>query len=187
LGYCFQNPRLLPWLTLRGNIDLVLDDPAARAAAVDTLLTTMGLAAVGHFPANRLSVGMQRRAALARAFAVQPRLLLMDEPFVSLDAPTAGQLRGLLLDLCERQRPTVIFVTHDLYEATLLADRLLFLSAPPTRVIGTVEVGIARDRRREVLVDARYGELKALFRALYQDAAGGPEQPVTDGTDARLG
>ena len=131
MGYCFQNPRLLPWLTLRGNIDLVLDDPAARAAAVDTLLTTMGLAAVGHFPANRLSVGMQRRAALARAFAVQPRLLLMDEPFVSLDAPTAGQLRGLLLDLCERQRPTVIFVTHDLYEATLLADRLLFLSARP--------------------------------------------------------
>ncbi len=186
LGYCFQNPRLLPWLSLRGNIDLMLDDPAARAAAVDTLLTTMGLAAVAHFPANRLSVGMQRRAALARAFAVQPRLLLMDEPFVSLDAPTAGQLRGLLLDLCERQRPTVIFVTHDLYEATLLADRLLFLSAPPTRVIGTVEVGIARDRRRrEALVDARYAELKALFRALYQDAADGPEQPVTDGSDAR--
>ncbi|HYN78438.1 MAG TPA: ABC transporter ATP-binding protein [Lamprocystis sp. (in: g-proteobacteria)] len=168
LGYCFQNPRLLPWLSLRANIDLVLDDPVAQAPRVDGLLRTMGLTEVGHFPANRLSVGMQRRAALARAFAPAPRLLLMDEPFVSLDAPTATQLRGLLLDLCEAQRPTVIFVTHDLHEATLLADRVLFLCAPPARVIGTAQVGIPRERRRDqALVDARFVELKRFFQSLY--------------------
>ena len=72
LGYCFQNPRLLPWLSLRANIDLVLDDPAAQAPRIDGLLRTIGLTEVGHFPANRLSVGMQRRAALARAFAPSP-------------------------------------------------------------------------------------------------------------------
>jgi len=169
LGYCFQNPRLLPWLSLRANIDLVLDDPAAQAERIDGLLRTMGLVEVGHFPANRLSVGMQRRAALARAFAPAPRLLLMDEPFVSLDAPTAAQLRGLLLDLCAAQRPTVIFVTHDLREATLLADRVLFLCAPPSRVIGMAEVGIPRARRRdEPLVAARHAVLDALFQELYQ-------------------
>ena len=173
LGYCFQNPRLLPWLSLRGNIELVLDDPKACAAQVTGLLRTMGLAAVEHFPSNRLSVGMQRRAALARAFAVAPRLLLMDEPFVSLDAPTAGQLRGLLLDRWAAVRPTIIFVTHDLHEATALADRVLFLSSPPTRIVGAVTVGIPRAQRRTAaLVDRRYGELKELFQTLYKgDAA----------------
>ena len=88
----------------------------------------------------------------------------MDEPFVSLDGPTADQLRGLLLDLCVVQRPTVIFVTHDLHEATLLADRVLFLCTPPTRVIGTAQIGIPRERRQDqALVAARYADLKGLF------------------------
>ncbi len=165
LGYCFQNPRLLPWLSLRGNIDLVLDDPSAQAARIDDLLGTMGLREVGHFPANRLSVGMQRRAALARAFAVAPRVLLMDEPFVSLDAPTAAQLRKLLLDLCAREHPTVCFVTHDLHEATQLADRVLFLSSPPTRVIGMAAIEVPREfRGDQTLVDASYANLQDLFR-----------------------
>ena len=89
LGYVFQNPRLLPWLSLRKNIELVLDAPARHRREVDALLNAMGLAEFDATLANRLSVGMQRRASLARAFAVQPQLLLMDEPFVSLDAPTA--------------------------------------------------------------------------------------------------
>ena len=185
LGYCFQNPRLLPWLSLRANVDLVLDDPAAHAGHVDGLLRTMGLAEVGHFPANRLSVGMQRRAALARAFAPAPRLLLMDEPFVSLDGPTADQLRGLLLDLCAVQRPTVIFVTHDLHEATLLADRVLFLCTPPARVIGTAQIGIPRERRRDqALVDARYAGLKGLFDTLYPSAAGSAARSSEEGWSA---
>jgi NitT/TauT family transport system ATP-binding protein len=168
LGYVFQNPRLLPWLSLRDNIALVLPDPRARAAHIDSLLATMGLADVAHLHANRLSVGMQRRGALARAFAVEPRLLLMDEPFVSLDAPTAAQLRRLLLALCEAERPTVVFVTHDLREATQLADRVLFLSHPPSRVVGEAEVGLGRvGRRDESQVDGRYGELRVMFQRIY--------------------
>lgn len=168
LGYVFQNPRLLPWLSLRDNIALVLPDPRARAARIDSLLATMGLADVAHLHANRLSVGMQRRGALARAFAVQPRLLLMDEPFVSLDSPTAGQLRRLLLALCATERPTVVFVTHDLREATLLADRVLFLSHPPSQVVGEAEVGLGPEERRDASqVYSRYRELKLLFRQLY--------------------
>jgi ABC-type nitrate/sulfonate/bicarbonate transport system ATPase subunit len=168
LGYCFQNPRLLPWLSLRGNIDLMLDDPAAAAVRVDGLLAAMGLGEVGHFPANRLSIGMQRRTALARAFAVRPRLLLMDEPFVSLDAPTAAQLRGLLLDLCVRERPTVCFVTHDLCEATQLADRVLFLSGPPTRIVGTAAVPVPRAERQDPRpVAAACADLQDLFLKLY--------------------
>ena len=172
LGYCFQSPRLLPWLSLRGNVDLVLEDPVAQAPRVDALLRRMGLGEVGHFPANRLSVGMQRRAALARAFALDPEILLMDEPFVSLDAPTAEQLRRLLLELCAQQHPAVCFVTHDLREATLLADRILFLSSPPTRVIGTARVEIPREQRLDSdRVAARHAELQGLFQTLYGGSA----------------
>jgi len=168
LGYVFQNPRLLPWLTVRDNILLVLERPSAHHDRIDALLEAMGLAEFGRFHPNRLSLGMQRRAALARAFAVEPRLLLMDEPFVSLDQPTAYQLRTQLLQVWNTHRPTVIFVTHDLAEATMLADRILFLSRGPARVIGEATVGIPRDRRSdEAAVNRRYHELKKLFEKLY--------------------
>jgi len=168
LGYVFQNPRLLPWLTVRDNILLVLDQPSAHREKVDALLDAMGLGEFGRFHPNRLSVGMQRRAALARAFAVEPQLLLMDEPFVSLDQPTAYQLRTQLLEVWNTHRTTVIFVTHDLAEATMLADRILFLSSSPARVIGEAEVGIRRVQRGdEAAVSRRYQELKNLFDSLY--------------------
>jgi NitT/TauT family transport system ATP-binding protein len=168
LGYVFQNPRLLPWLTVRDNILLVLDQPSAHREKVDALLDAMGLGEFGRFHPNRLSVGMQRRAALARAFAVEPQLLLMDEPFVSLDQPTAYQLRTQLLEVWNTHRTTVIFVTHDLAEATMLADRILFLSSSPARVIGEAEVGIPRDQRSDAAaVSRRYQELKNLFDSLY--------------------
>jgi len=168
LGYVFQNPRLLPWLTVRDNILLVLDRPSAHRKKVDALLEAMGLGEFGRFHPNRLSVGMQRRAALARAFAVEPRLLLMDEPFVSLDQPTAHQLRTQLLEVWNTHRTTVVFVTHDLAEATMLADRILFLSSSPARVIGEAEVGIPRDQRSDAAaVSRRYQELKNLFDSLY--------------------
>lgn len=168
LGYVFQNPRLLPWLTVRDNILLVLDQPSTQRARVDELLGAMGLGEFSRFHPNRLSVGMQRRAALARAFAVQPQLLLMDEPFVSLDHPTAQQLRTQLLQVWNDHRTTVIFVTHDLEEATMLADRIVFLSPGPARIIGEVSVDIPRDQRGdEAAVNRRYHELKGLFEHLY--------------------
>jgi len=168
LGYVFQNPRLLPWLDVRANVVIGLEDPAGHAARVDELLAAMDLAEFGHFHPNRLSLGMQRRAALARAFVIEPHLLLMDEPFVSLDAPTADQLRRLLLAVWGRQRSTVLFVTHDLREATMLADRILFLSTCPATIVREVPVDIAReDRFDESCVSARYSDLKRDFDALY--------------------
>lgn len=175
LGYMFQNPRLLPWLSVRRNIALVLDDPARHAARIDAMIRSMGLEEFGHFHPNRLSVGMQRRAALARAFVVEPDLLLMDEPFVSLDVPTANQLRLLLLEIWDANRSTVLFVTHDLYEATMLADRILFMSGSPSRVIGEVDVDVPRAMRRvEDAVNNRFRDLKRLFENLYgaRSAAG---------------
>lgn len=168
LGYVFQNPRLLPWLTVRNNIRLVLDDPAAGAARIDDLLESMELSAFADYHPNRISVGMQRRVALARAFAVEPEVLLMDEPFVSLDQPTANLLRSLLLRVWSAHQSRVLFVTHDLHEATQLADRILFLSRQPAGIVGDVEVGIPRRQRTSAaVVDARYQALKKKFHALY--------------------
>ncbi|MDX1605248.1 MAG: ATP-binding cassette domain-containing protein, partial [Candidatus Competibacterales bacterium] len=96
-----------------------------------------------------LSGGMQRRVALARAFAIRPRLLLLDEPFVSLDAPVADRLRQMLVELWQRQTTTVLFVTHDLREALTLADRVIFLSAPPARVLLDQPVDLPRPRHTE--------------------------------------
>ncbi len=145
-GYVFQSPRLLPWLSARDNVALVAGGDRDRA---DRWLEAVGLA--GHEEAlpRTLSGGMQRRVALARAFCVEPSLLLLDEPFVSLDQPTADGLRALLLELWAAARPTVLFVTHDLAEAICLADRVVFLSPCPSRVIHEEAIALARPRARE--------------------------------------
>lgn len=148
IGYMFQTPRLLPWRTVRENIDLALPLQHDRAW-VDHLLAVMGLGEFQHQYPERLSLGMSRRAALVRAFAIEPTLLLMDEPFVSLDAPTARKVRQLLIKVWLERPHTVLFVTHDLREAITLADRLLFLSAPPTAVLHQVRVDIPRESRED--------------------------------------
>ncbi|MBU0654090.1 MAG: ABC transporter ATP-binding protein [Gammaproteobacteria bacterium] len=154
LSFMFQEPRLLPWLTLEANIRLVLDAPhrhtdLSRFARMDLLLQQLGLQDFRHAYPNQLSGGMKRRAALVRAFVTQPSLLLMDEPFQSLDEPTAQGLRQLLLQLWAESRPTVLFVTHSLNEALLLADRILFLSPRPAHVILDYRVPLARPRPLE--------------------------------------
>jgi len=148
IGYVFQQPRLLPWRTVRENIDLAL--PAGEPGDdVEHLLEFMGLAQwQGQYP-QKLSGGMARRVALARAFAIRPTLLLMDEPFVSLDAPTARRIRQLLVKVWLERPHTVLFVTHDLREAISLADRLVFLSAPPAAVLHEVAVDIPRSERND--------------------------------------
>jgi NitT/TauT family transport system ATP-binding protein len=163
IGYVFQNPRLLPWRTVRENIELVLDK-AHDARAIDELLEVMQLAAAQHVYPERLSLGMSRRAAIIRAFAVNPDVLLMDEPFVSLDAPTARQVRDLLLKLWQHRPHSVLFVTHDLREAIALADKLVFLSAAPMTVIRTITVPVPRAQRHdEAAVEAFRQQLKAQY------------------------
>lgn len=146
IGYAFQNPRLLPWRTVRENIELAVPDQHPTES-VDFLLETMQLSQSQHVYPERLSLGMSRRASIIRAFAIDPELLLMDEPFVSLDAPTARQVRELLLKLWGQRPHTVLFVTHDLREAIALADRLVFLSAAPMRVVSEIRVTIPRNKR----------------------------------------
>ena len=144
LGYIFQQPRLMPWLTVRQNIELVLSK--SEYYQVDSMLSQVGLANKGEYFPRQLSGGMQRRVSIARAFAIKPHLLLLDEPFNSLDAPTAGRLRQLLIDLCIKSGITVIFVTHDIQEAICLADRIIFLSGSPARIIHQSHVDIPRPR-----------------------------------------
>jgi NitT/TauT family transport system ATP-binding protein len=152
IGFMFQEPRLMPWLTVRQNIDLVLRPYAGTRnaphddARVGEMLDMVGLKDFARMFPGQLSAGMRRRVALLRAFIIEPALLLMDEPFESLDAPTAEQLRSMLADLWRRTSPTVLFVTHNLAEAVSLADRILFLSARPARVILDYAVPLPRPR-----------------------------------------
>jgi ABC-type nitrate/sulfonate/bicarbonate transport system ATPase subunit len=142
LGMVFQEPRLLPWRTVEQNVRLAA--PRATDPNIDALFRTLGLAAHrDHYP-GELSLGLARRVALARAFAVEPDLLLLDEPFVSLDDALAARLREELADLVNSRRVTTLLVTHDVDEAIALADRLLLLSASPARVLA--EVPVARPR-----------------------------------------
>jgi sulfonate transport system ATP-binding protein len=142
LGMVFQEPRLLPWRSVEANVRLAA--PHATQAALDALFQTLGLAAHrGHYP-GELSLGLARRVALARAFAVDPDLLILDEPFVSLDAALAERLRSELSELVARRPVTTLLVTHDVEEAIGLADRLLVMSASPARIV--TEVPVARPR-----------------------------------------
>lgn len=157
IGYVFQNPRLLPWLSVRQNIEVVFAH-APPAKLIDSLLDSMQLGDAQHLYPERLSLGMQRRVAIIRAFAINPDILLMDEPFVSLDAPTARQVRSLLYSLWLQRPHTVLFVTHDLREAIALADRLVFLSPSPMRVLSDVTVPIAREQRHDESLIERFRE-----------------------------
>jgi ABC-type nitrate/sulfonate/bicarbonate transport system ATPase subunit len=148
IGYVFQNPRLLPWRTVRQNIELAL--PAGTSGDnIDALLQAMQLTDFQAAYPERLSLGMSRRVAIIRAFAINPELLLMDEPFVSLDAATARQVRALLLSLWHQRPHTVLFVTHDLREAIELADRIVFLKPAPMQIIREITVTIPREHRHD--------------------------------------
>ena len=142
----FQTPRLMPWLTVLENVSLVLTDTPDNIDRAKQLLTAMELGDVLNAYPNRLSGGMQRRVALARAFAITPHLLLMDEPFVSLDAPVANRLRTMLIELWQQHQTTVLFVTHDLREALALADRVVFMSSSPGRVVLHEPITLPRPR-----------------------------------------
>lgn len=151
LAYVFQEPRLLPWRTVAQNLALVLPEALETRARISRALTEVGLEASADVYASRLSLGMARRAALARAFVVEPSLLLLDEPFVSLDEPTAYRLRLLLLDLLERRRTAALFVTHNLPEAIMLAHRLVFLGGSPARLLADRRVRLDAAARRDPL------------------------------------
>jgi NitT/TauT family transport system ATP-binding protein len=143
MAFVFQSPRLLPWRTVYDNIALALpaDDP--RVANIPDLLKGVGLADAANAYPEMISLGMQRRVALARAFVLEPDILLMDEPFVSLDDPTAQALRELLVELWSRRPTTVLFVTHDRAESVMLGTRILRLSPQPATIAQDVPIRLS--------------------------------------------
>lgn len=162
-AFIFQTPRLLPWRTVQENLLLSLPDGDPRVAGIAPLLERVGMTeAAGAYP-ERLSLGMQRRVALVRGFVQEPDLLLMDEPFVSLDDPTAQELRQVLIDLWNRVRATVIFVTHDRTEAVMLGTRILRLGRGSATVLQDAEVRLTRDQRLDP--DVVRAEVKRIFGA----------------------
>ena len=141
---------LFPWLTVRDNVDMPLRrlrlEPAERAERIATSLDEVGLREVGGLYPWQLSGGMQQRVAIARAFAFKPALLLMDEPFASVDAQTRTDLQDMLLEVWRRHESTALFVTHDIDESVFLADRIVVLSRPPARVLAEIRVDLPRPR-----------------------------------------
>lgn len=163
LAFVFQSPRLLPWRTVYENIALVLPKDDPRLANIPELLKRVGLTEAASAYPEMISLGMQRRVALARAFVLEPDILLMDEPFVSLDDPTAYALRELLVELWSRRPTTVLFVTHDRAEGVMLGTRILRLSSQPATIAQDVPVRLSvadRSNREKVREEQRriFGE-----------------------------
>jgi NitT/TauT family transport system ATP-binding protein len=135
IAYVFQEPRLMPWRTVRSNIEFALS--AANfpytewEERIERVLSLVELKDFGDFYPLQLSGGMQQRASIARAFAIEPEVLLMDEPFSALDELTARRLRQQLLTIWSKFRSTVLFVTHNAFEATFLSDRILMMTKGP--------------------------------------------------------
>jgi len=144
IGYMFQEDRLLPWRSVRDNVAFGLEasslSRAGRRRRADEMLELVGLHARGDAWPHELSGGMRSRVALARSLAVQPEVLLMDEPFSKLDPQTRSKMHEELLRIQACNRMTVVFVTHDMEEAVVLADRVIRLAARPGRVADVVNL-----------------------------------------------
>jgi NitT/TauT family transport system ATP-binding protein len=169
----FQQYTLFPWLTAQKNIEFGLADVPRRQRAdvARRHLAIVGLADfANHFP-SQLSGGMQQRVAIARALAIRPSILLMDEPFGALDAQTRGLMQELLMSIWERDRLSVLFVTHDIDEAVFLSDRICVLSSSPGRIKEMITNPLERPRRFEQQMTTEFLELKRHVRDLIHDEA----------------
>ncbi|HSD92832.1 MAG TPA: ABC transporter ATP-binding protein [Methyloceanibacter sp.] len=164
IGLMFQEPRLLPWRTVKQNIMLVAA-PDFTEEDLDRLAHAVGIAdMLPRFP-QELSLGLARRVALARAFATKPDLLLLDEPFVSLDERTADRLRKLLLDVWQARPTTAILVTHNAREAIMLADQLVLLAPRPTHVIAVETIALPHAERDHDAIETIHADLLRRFPA----------------------
>ncbi len=171
-GYVFQTSRLLPWLTVKENVELVCEtnSPNFNSDNIDFLLESFGLKDFLNFYPKAISGGMRRKVALARALINNPKVLLMDEPFVSLDQPTSESLYKVLMSYRKKKPITVIFITHMLKEAILLGDRILFFSKKPGTVVFDYKVKSIRkpltlDNKS---VDTEYKKLKSKYPQLLE-------------------
>jgi ABC-type nitrate/sulfonate/bicarbonate transport system ATPase subunit len=175
IGYVFQSPRLLNWLTVEDNLKFALEAQKIERAGwnerVTKYLKMVGLAGQErNFPLN-LSGGMQQRVAIARALAIEPDILLMDEPFSHLDEITARGMRVELVRILEHARPTILFVTHSLREAVFLSEEVYMMSVKPARIFKHLHVDIPRPREPEDprLFDLEKALVREFFAVLEQD------------------
>ena len=153
-GFVFQEAALLPWRTALTNVRLPLEvvgyDEAKRNDRCAELLASMGLAHFHNSYPSELSGGMKQRVAIARALSWNPSILLMDEPFSALDEITKNQLQDELLRIWEREKKTIVFVTHNISEAVYLADRVVVMSAHPGRISAVIDVALPRLRGPDI-------------------------------------
>jgi nitrate/nitrite transport system ATP-binding protein len=174
----FQNHSLLPWLTVYENVKLAVDKvfsgKKSRAERHDWIMQNLDLVQMGHAKDKRpseISGGMKQRVGIARALAMEPKILLLDEPFGALDALTRAHLQDSVMDIHARLKNTMIMITHDVDEAVLLSDRIVMMTNGPSATIGEVlEVTLARPRRRlELVSDTQYvAAREAVLRFLYE-------------------
>jgi len=170
-AFVFQDATLMPWRNVLGNVELPLElrgvSKSERRAQVMQALETVGLSETTKAYPRELSGGMRMRVSLARALAAHPRLLMMDEPFGALDEITRQRLNGELLRLCALANWTVVFVTHNVFEAVYLSTRILVMSPRPGRIVAEVPVPLSSPRVPELRTDPSYtrivGEVVALL------------------------
>jgi sulfonate transport system ATP-binding protein len=176
LGFVFQEPRLMPWLRVRDNVAFGLGalPRAQQRALADTALDQVGLADAARSWPRQLSGGMAQRVAIARALVTRPEVLLLDEPFSALDAFTRLSLQEHLLDIWRIDRPTMLFVTHDIDEALMLADRVVVLLGKPGKIRRDERIGLPRPRRRGDPFLSRWRE------RLFDDLSGVAESPAVE-------
>lgn len=173
-GVVFQQYALFPWLTVKKNVRFALEMKGIKGEEADKLamqyLEKVDLAKFAdHYP-KELSGGMKQRVAIARAYAADPEVLLMDEPFGALDAQTRTQLQTELLDTWEKDRKTCFFITHDVDEAIILAQKVIIMSARPGRIKEIVPIDIPYPRTQETKMSPRFMELKNyIWSQVYQE------------------
>jgi nitrate/nitrite transport system ATP-binding protein len=191
-GVVFQSPCLLPWLTAYENVLLGVDqvfytaDPEERSQIAEYYLSVVGLADAMHQKPAALSQGMRQRCGIARAFALAPKMLLLDEPFGMLDSLTRYELQDVLLDLWNKDQKTALMVTHDVDEALYLSDRVVMMTNGPAAQVGEIlEVKFPRPRSRaQLLEDPLYYQLRAELIGFLEErshirpvSAGGAQPP----------
>lgn len=174
MGFVFQSFRLIPWLTVQANVEFPLGEwklPAAeRAVMALEQLETVGLTRFKDAYPDELSGGMKQRVALARALVTKPRVLLMDEPFASIDAQTRELMQMELMRIWSQQQATVLFVTHSVDEAIVLSDRIVLMGPRPGKIVEALDVDLDRPRwAYDTRADDRYIKLRSYLSSRMRD------------------
>jgi NitT/TauT family transport system ATP-binding protein len=176
-GVIFQQYALFPWLTVRKNVEFGLKvaglGAAERRERADYFIRIVGLEQFADALPKMLSGGMKQRCAIARAYAVNPSILLMDEPFGALDALTRVTLQEQLLDTWSREKRTVLFITHDVDEAVFLANRVVVMAARPGRIYDVIDVDLPYPRTEEARLSPEFAQLRnSVWTSVYHQAPG---------------